>query len=88
MIENIIVDYNSDDFFLSSYKAHLDLFHSRSSQYGKEASYSRQQLNYYAAQCIDRGLITREDAEMDLLPRVCFKTLFNQISNIGSDGEE
>ena len=88
MIQDILKDFNSDDFLLSTYRSHLDLFHERKKNYDKATSFSKQQVIYYGGQCIDKGLLTREQFELDLLPRVDFKELFNVDYSIGDDGDE
>ena len=94
MITDILKNFNSDDFILSTYRSHLDLYHQRKEKYDKAASFSRQQVIYYGGQCIDKGLLTREQFELDLLPRVDFKQLFNELKDeptegsLAPDGEE
>lgn len=81
----MLIDYNSDDFFLSTYQHHLDLFHSRRSNYNEATSFSRQQVVYYGSQLIDKKLLTKDQFELDLLPRVDFADLFGRTGNIGED---
>lgn len=88
---DLLLNFNNQDFHLTMYKHHLDLFHSRRENYNEATVFSRKQVIYYGSQCIDSGLLTREQFEMDMLPRVDIDSLFDngsKTANIGGDGEE
>lgn len=82
------MQYNSPDFYLSSYKHHLELFHERKENYNQATSYSREQVVYYGRKCIELKVLSSEEYEMNMLPRVDFPSLFGTKGSIAGDGEE